>query len=128
MRLLLDTHVVLWAALWPERLPGPASVLLTDPTNQLLFSVVCVWEVAIKRGLNRADFVVDPQQLRDDLLANEYTELPITGQHAVAVASLPLLHRDPFDRMMIAQALVEGVTFLTADPAMADYKAPIRMI
>jgi len=128
MRLLLDTHVVLWSAIWPERLSSEAADLLSQDNNELLFSVINVWEVAIKLGLNRPDFQVDPQRLLQNLLANGYVELPVNGRHAVAVASLPPIHRDPFDRMLIAQCIVEGATLLTADPVLMRYPAPVRLV
>lgn len=127
MRLLLDTHILLWAAIWPERLPAVARAVLEDETNRLLFSAVSIWEVAIKRGLGRSDFRVDPGPLRRGLLDNGYEELPVLGLHAAAVDLLPPLHRDPFDRMLIAQAQVEGTVLLTMDPAVARYPGPIRL-
>jgi PIN domain nuclease of toxin-antitoxin system len=87
-----------------------------------------LWEVAIKRGLGRSDFRVDPRVLRRGLLDNGYDELPITGEHAVALDGLPPIHKDPFHRMLIVQSMVEGITLLTADPLIAQYPAPIRMV
>jgi prevent-host-death family protein len=94
----------------------------------LMFSVASIWEVAIKRGLDRPDFRVDPRLLRRGLMDNFYEELSILGQHTVAVDGLPRLHSDPFDRILIAQAMVEGVTLLTADPMVARYQAPVRLV
>ncbi|HTV78419.1 MAG TPA: type II toxin-antitoxin system VapC family toxin [Steroidobacteraceae bacterium] len=128
MRLLLDTHVLLWAAGRPEQLSRTARLTLDDPRNELLFSAASLWEVAIKRSLGRADFRVDPGPLRRGLLDNGYVELPITGEHAVAVARLPALHKDPFDRLLIAQAIAEDLMLLTADPLLMQYDAPIRKI
>lgn len=128
MRLLLDTHILLWAAFSPMRLPAQARLLLEDDDNTLVFSVASLWEVAIKRGLGREDFRVDPRLLRRGLTDNGYEELPILGQHAAAVDGLPPLHRDPFDRMLVAQALVEGITLLTMDPLVARYPAPVRQL
>ena len=110
MRLLLDTQLLLWAAAAPERLPVAAAALIEDEGNTLLFSAASLWEVAIKAGLGRADFAVDAGVLRRGLVDNGYEELAVTGAHACAVAALPPLHRDPFDRMLVAQALVEGVS------------------
>jgi len=121
MRLLLDTHVLLWAAIWPDRLPPAASHLLDDEKNVPIFSVASIWEIGIKRSLGRPDFRVDPRLLRRGLLDNGYEELPVTGPHAVAVIALPLLHKDPFDRILIAQAITEGVTLVTADATVARY-------
>lgn len=128
MKLLLDTPVLLWAAGLPDRLSRDAQVLLADPQHDLLFSAASLWEVAIKRGLGRADFQVDPRVLRRGLLDNGYLELPIRSEHAVAVDGLPPHHKDPFDRLLVAQALVEGITLLTADPMVALYPGPIRQL
>ncbi len=128
MKLLLDTHLLLWAAGNPDRLPAAARRLLDDLQNELIFSSASLWEVAIKHGLGRGDFRVDARLLRRGLLDNGYGELPITSEHAVALDSLPSIHRDPFDRILIAQSMVEGVTLLTADPLVAQYPAPIRKV
>ncbi len=128
MKLLLDTHLLLWAAGQPKKLPAAARKLLNDQDNELLFSAVSLWEVAIKRGLDRADFQVEARVLRRGLLDNGYAELPMLGEHAVAIDSLPPIHRDPFDRMLVAQATVEGITLLTADPLVAEYPGPIRKV
>jgi PIN domain nuclease of toxin-antitoxin system len=93
-----------------------------------MFSAASLWEVAIKRGLGRSDFRVDPRLLRRGLLDNGYSELPITSEHAVAVDGLPPIHKDPFDRMLVAQAMVEGVALLTADPLVAQYPGPVRRV
>jgi PIN domain nuclease of toxin-antitoxin system len=87
-----------------------------------------LWEVAIKRGLGRSDLGADVRLLRRGLLDNGYTELPITSEHAVSLDSLPPLHKDPFDRILIAQSIVEGITLLTADPIVAQYPVPIRKV
>ena len=126
MKLLLDTHLLLWAAGSPERLPLTARPLLEAPENQLLFSAASLWEIAIKRGLGRADFQVDPRVLRRGLLDNGYVELPITSEHTVSIDSLPPLHKDPFDRILVAQAMVEGIILLTADALIAQYPGPIQ--
>ncbi|WP_397421213.1 type II toxin-antitoxin system VapC family toxin [Phenylobacterium sp.] len=128
MNLLLDTHLLLWAAGAPDRLPAAARDLVEDPGNILIFSVASLWEIAIKRGLGRNDFRVDPRLLRRGLIDNGYVELAITSEHVVAVDSLPPLHRDPFDRLLIAQATAEGVTLLTSDKALAAYPGPIRVV
>ena len=124
MRLLLDTHLLLWAAASPQRLSVRARDLLLDPGHELVFSVASLWEVAIKRSLGRDDFTVDTQLLRRGLLHNGYAELPVLGPHALAVEQLPALHKDPFDRILLAQAQVEGMTLLTADEAVSNYGAP----
>jgi PIN domain nuclease of toxin-antitoxin system len=128
LKLLLDTHLLLWAAGHPSQLSGAARHLLEDPRNELMFSAASLWEVAIKRGLGRDDFQVDPRLLRRGLLDNGYSELPITSEHAVAVDGLPALHKDPFDRILVAQAMVEGIALLTADPLVAQYPGPVRRV
>ncbi len=128
MKLLLDTHLLLWAAGQPERLPKAARRLLDDPKNELLFSAASLWEVAIKSTLGREDFRVDPRLLRRGLLDNGYQELAVTSQHAVSIDSLPLLHKDPFDRLLLAQALSEGITLLTTDAILASYPGTVRKV
>ena len=128
MKLLLDTHLLLWAAGNPDRLPAAARRLLDDLQNELIFSSASLWEVAIKHGLGRGDFRVDARLLRRGLLDNGYGELPITSEHAVALDSLPSIHKDPFHRILVAQSMVEGITLLTADPLVAQYPAPVRKV
>ena len=128
MKLLLDTHLLLWAAGEPERLSKRARTLIGNPSNELLFSAASLWEVAIKRGLGREDFKVDARLLRRGLLDNGYSELPIISDHVVATESLPLIHKDPFDRVLVAQATVEGITLLTIDPLVSQYPGPIRHV
>jgi len=128
MKLLLDTHLLLWAAGRPSLLPGDARTLLVDPGNELLFSSASLWEVAIKRGLGRYDLQVDARLLRRGLLDNGYGELPITSAHVVAIDSLPPIHQDPVDRILVAQATIEGIILLTTDPLVAQYPGPIRKV
>lgn len=128
MILLLDTHVLLWAAGQPDRLSQEAQSMIADPRNQLWFSAASLWEITIKRGLGRQDFRVDPHMLRRGLVENGYTELPITTEHAMATAHLPAIHKDPFDRVLIAQAESEGALLLTTDELVARYPGPIRRV
>jgi PIN domain nuclease of toxin-antitoxin system len=128
MKLLLDTHLLLWAAGTPEKLSPDARALINAPENELFFSPVSLWEVAIKRGLGREDFQVDTRLLRRGLLDNGYSELPIGSEHAVEIENLPTIHRDPFDRMLIAQAMVEGITLFTADSLLTQYSGPIKKV
>ena len=128
MKFLLDTHLLLWAAGQPERLSREARQLIEDQSNELLLSTASLWEVVIKRGLGRDDFEVDPRLLRRGLLDNGYSELSIASGHIVASDTLPLLHKDPFDRVLVAQALVEGITLLTTDAVVAGYSAPVRKV
>jgi PIN domain nuclease of toxin-antitoxin system len=128
MKLLLDTRLLLWAAGHPDRLSAEARTLIDNPENELLFSAASLWEVAIKRGLGRDDFKVDTRLLRRGLLDNGYGELPIVSDHVVAIESLPALHKDPFDRVLVAQATVEGITLLTTDSLVAKYPGPIHSV
>ena len=128
MKLLLDTHLLLWAAGEPDRLPARARALINDRRNELIFSAASLWEIVIKRRLGRDDFRVDPRLLRRGLLDNSYSELPVTSVHAVAVDSLLPIHKDPFDRILVAQAMVEGLALLTVDPVVARYKGPVRKV
>ena len=128
MNLLLDTHVLLWAASEPQRLSAKARNMLLDPANQLVFSAASLWEISIKSSLDRTDFKVDSRRLWRMLLVNGYRELPVTSEHAVAVNELPALHKDPFDRILVAQARVEGLLLLTADKMVAKYGEGVRKI
>lgn len=128
MKLLLDTHVLLWAAGFPDRLSAAARELLENPDNELVFSAASLWEIAIKSGLGRDDFSANARLIRRGLLDNGYIELPIASEHAVEIDALPPIHRDPFDRILIAQAMVEGNTLITADEIVAQYPGPIRKI
>jgi PIN domain nuclease of toxin-antitoxin system len=122
---LLDTHVLLWASSRSSHLSPNIRAALAAVENELLFSAASLWELSIKRGLGRTDFKVDPRVLRRGLLSAGYIELPVTSAHAVAVDLLPPLHKDPFDRMLVAQALAEGVTLVTRDALVAQYPVAI---
>ncbi len=128
MKLLLDTQLLLWAAGQTERLSTTARKLLNNPKHELLFSAASLWEITIKNSLGREDFRVEPRLLRRGLLDNGYTELPITSQHVVSVDTLPPLHKDPFDRLLVSQALCEGITLVTADAHVARYPGPVRRV
>lgn len=128
MKLLLDTHLLLWAAGQPDRLSKTARDLIDAQGSELVFSTVSLWEIVIKRSLGREDFKVDARLLRRGLLDNGYDELPIASEHVVALDTLPPLHKDPFDRVLVAQALVEGIILLTTDEVVACYPAPVRAV
>ncbi len=128
MNLLLDTHVLLWAAGEPERLSAEALALINDENNKLYFSAASICEVVIKNSLQRPDFKVDPHLLRRGLVDNGYLELPISSLHTLNVAHLPSLHKDPFDRILVAQAEAEGCLLLTGDERVAQYDGPIRKV
>lgn len=128
MKLLLDTHLLLWAASEPKKLSRKARARIADTDNDLVFSAASIWEVAIKGALGRADFRVDAGLLYRGLVANGYEEAPVRSVHAMQVAHLPAIHSDPFDRLLIAQARIEGYLLLTADPLVARYGASIDLL
>lgn len=128
MRFLVDTHILLWMTGMSRRLPLAARELIENVENVILFSTVSIWEVAIKTGRGRDEFAIDPRRLRINLLDNNYQELPLLGDHAAMVTSLPDIHKDPFDRILIAQALAEGLTLVTADKTVARYGGLVRLV
>ena len=128
MNLLLDTHLLIWAASMPEHLSSAATKLMEQPEHQLYFSALSLWEITIKLGLGRPDFIVDPSLLHRGLIENGYTELVIKSSHSLALDQLPPIHKDPFDRMLVAQAVFEGMLLLTSDSVVAQYPGPIRLV
>ena len=125
MKLLLDTHILIWAATNAQRISAPTRSLIENPANQPAFSVASLWEMMIKAGDPRNQMPVDAQRLRTGLLANGYAELDIKASHTMALRDLPWLHRDPFDRLLIAQAIAEGMSLLTSDKRMIKYGDPV---
>ncbi len=128
MKLLLDTQMLVWVAAQPELLPKKALRLIADKENELFFSPASLWEIAIKSGLNKPDFSFDARILRRELLDNGYRELAISSLHAVGVSDLPNLHKDPFDRLLLAQAKAEGISLLTSDTILSGYPAPVTFV
>jgi PIN domain nuclease of toxin-antitoxin system len=128
VNLLLDTHLLPWSAIAPDKLPSDARAMVEDRENVVFFSVASLWEVAIRASLNRAGFTVEPHSLRRDLIENDFHELSVTSQHALAITTLPNLHRDPLDRLLIARATVEGLLLLTCDLLIRRYPGPIRAV
>jgi len=128
MNLLLDTHLLLWTAAEPSKLSPQAKALISNKEHRLYFSAASLWEVVIKNGLGRPDFRVDPHLLRRGLVDNGYLELPVTSQHTLAVGHLPDIHKDPFDRILVAQAETEGFLLITSDEQVAQYPGPVRMV
>jgi PIN domain nuclease of toxin-antitoxin system len=128
VRLLLDTHILLWAAGEPGHLTDAARALLEDDAHTVVFSAASLWELTIKRALGRDDLQVEPTVLRRGLVDNGYLELPITADHALRLAALPNHHRDPFDRILLAQALHEGCVLVTSDAQLAAYGGPVRQV
>lgn len=128
MILLVDTHLLLWAAAEPQKLPRKARRLLEDPVSQLWFSSASLWEVAIKHGFGRQDFRVEPRRIRRGLIDNGWRELAVSSEHAVATSNLPPIHKDPFDRMLVAQAQVESIALVTSDEVVARYPGDVRKV
>jgi PIN domain nuclease of toxin-antitoxin system len=127
VKFLLDTHFLIWISIDDRRISRRARTVLNDQANELVFSSASLWEIAIKRT-RRADFGYDPREFRRQLILNGYEELPVHGPHVVSIDALPPIHKDPFDRLLIAQAMVEGITLLTADAMIARYPGPIRKV
>lgn len=123
MKLLIDTHLLLWAA--SGELPQEAMPYFTNEENTLFFSSASIWEVIIKKGLNRSDFQIDPAVFYFGLLNNGYNELEISSRHALMVGDLPALHKDPFDRILIAQAKAEGAVLISSDEIVSHYSPVI---
>jgi PIN domain nuclease of toxin-antitoxin system len=128
MKLLLDTQMLLWAVFWPELLPKKARQAIAGDENRLYFSPASLWEVSVKSAQNKPDFQVNARIMRSQLLGNGYEEITITSLHTVAIGDLPLLHKDPFDRILIAQARTENIRLLTSDAKIAEYPAPIEFV
>jgi len=128
MRLLLDTHILLWAGLRTARVPLLAAKMIDDPDNDLFFSSASIWEIAIKRRLDRNFPIIDARVFRQNLLAHRYLELAINGLHSEHIQELPSLHKEPFDRILVAQALVEGMMLITSDSIVARYPGPIQKL
>ena len=127
MRLLLDTHAFLWWIFDDPRLSPSARTLIADPPAEILFSVVSAWEIAIKSRTGRLDLPVDvPAFIHDQVRRNRFTVLPIELRHALHVHALPERHRDPFDRLLVAQAQVEAVPMLSRDAQLGAYEVELR--
>jgi PIN domain nuclease of toxin-antitoxin system len=122
VRLLLDSQIVLWSLHSPERLSAEAVAAIIDPVNSVDVSVASLWELAIKQSIGKLTVDAD---LRKHLALQSFAELPVLGEHTLVVRDLPMHHRDPFDRLLIAQAMCEGLTIVTADRAFAAYDVPI---
>jgi PIN domain nuclease of toxin-antitoxin system len=126
--ILVDTQLLLWAAFEPDRLSTQAAKILQSRESPLVFSLVTLWEVALKTSLGRPDFSVDPGLLHRALLAEGFVELPITAPHLIRVATLPWVHRDPFDRLLVAQAMEDGLSLLTADATLKRYGRFVKLV
>jgi PIN domain nuclease of toxin-antitoxin system len=128
MRLLLDTHVLLWSVAASRKLSKSMRRLIESPTNEISFSAASLWEIAVKLGLRRSDFDVDPVAFADALGEMGFEELPVRAAHALHLLELPALHKDPFDRILVAQSRVEGMLLVTNDGALAGYGPSVRVV
>ena len=128
MRVLLDTHVLLWALITPKRLGKDARAAIESPDNDILFSAASIWEIAIKSALKRSDFRIAPEAIAAAAVESGFTELPVKSAAAIQVAKLPDHHRDPFDRLLIAQAMTEPATLYTVDTQFEVYSELVRRI
>ena len=128
MKLLLDTHLLIWTAGNVRKLSKTARAMIEDRDNEIAFSAVSIWEIAIKYALEKPEFNVDPYIVRRGCLDNGMSELAMTSEHGIIVATLPHIHKDPFDRLLVAQAMAEGVTLLTADKTIGQYRGPVRLV
>jgi len=125
---LLDTHVLLWALDAPQRLPRDIAVQIESPETTVYFSAASIWEIAIKTALGKVDFKYSPEEIAQAARATGFADLPVSAAHAAKVAQLPPHHRDPFDRLLVAQALLMPAQLLTADSALVPYSELVRLI
>jgi PIN domain nuclease of toxin-antitoxin system len=128
VRILLDTHVLLWSLIEPDRLAESFRQALENPDDEILFSAASIWEISIKSGLGRADFKVAPAEIFNAALETGFVELPVRSAAALRVASLPHHHRDPFDRLLVAQALTEPAVLYTADASLTAYSDLVILV
>ena len=128
MRVLLDTHVLLWALAEPRRLDRETRAAIESGETEVLFSAASIWEIAIKSVLGRSDFAFDADEIARAALDTGFTEVAVHWDAAALVARLPLLHRDPFDRVLVAQAIVEPATLYTADEQLVPYSDLVRRV
>ena len=128
MRVLLDTHVLLWALGEPRRLDAETRSTIESSDTEVLFSAASIWEIAVKSGLGRTGFAFDPAEIARAALDTGFTELTVRSNAAALVGRLPLLHRDPFDRLLVAQAIVERAILYTADKQLVPYSDAVRVV
>jgi len=128
MKLLLDSHILVWMAAMTARLPEEARLLIEEPANNIFFSSVSIWELTVKHTIDKDDIPVHPSVLYRALIENDLKEIQVTGMHGLGVGSLPMIHKDPFDRLLVAQCISEGMILLTSDKMLARYDAPIRLV
>jgi PIN domain nuclease of toxin-antitoxin system len=125
---LLDTHILIWAAISPHKISPELASLLSDPSNHLYFSSASIWEISIKESLGKRDFHVSSNKLHDGLVENGYNEIKVSALHAMGVIKLPFIHRDPFDRILVATAIWENMPLLTNDSTLSPYHSLVRVL
>lgn len=128
MRLLLDTQILLRVIYQPGRIPAEVAAMLVDPANSIQFSAVSIAEIAIKASLGRADFPFQPQEVSEAAQATGFGELSLTARHARHLGTMPWHHRDPFDRLLIAQSVEDGLRFLTTDKTLGAYSDLVSVV
>jgi len=128
MRLLLDTHILIWALGEPKRLPKEVRAALESPANEVLFSAASIWEIAIKAQIGRVNFDVSPAEITQAALDSGFVELSVRAEHGAMVSGLPLHHRDPFDRLLVAQAMAEPCRLITADAILGNYSELVTVV
>ncbi len=128
MKILLDTNILIWVTASPEKVPENILHQIQDTKNTIFFSAASIWEIAIKHTFGKPDFFFNPLIIHQALVENNYTELPITSNHAIAIQHLQKIHKDPFDRMLIAQAIAENMLLMTADQTIVKYPAPVLFV
>ena len=128
MNFLLDTHILIWAAIAPHKISPELTSLLSDPSNHLYFSSASIWEISIKESLGKRDFKVSSKKLYDGLIENGYKELKVSALHTMEVIKLPFIHRDPFDRILVATAIWENIPLLTNDSTLSPYHSLVRVM
>ena len=128
MNFLLDTHILIWAAISPHKISSELASLLSDPSNHLYFSSASIWEISIKESLEKSDFKVSSKKLYDGLIENGYKEIKVSALHAMEVIKLPFIHRDPFDRILVATAIWENMSMLTNDSKLSPYHSLVRVL
>ena len=128
MNFLLDTHILIWAAISPHKISSELASLLSDPSNHLYFSSASIWEISVKKSLGKRDFKISSKKLHDGLIENGYRELKVSALHAMEVIKLPFIHRDPFDRILVASAIWENMPLLTNDSTLSPYHSLVRVM
>ena len=128
MNFLLDTHILIWVAISPHKISSELPILLSDPSNHSYFSSASIWEISIKESLGKKDFKFSSKKLYDGLIENGYKELKVSALHAMEVIKLPFIHRDPFDRVLVATAIWENMPLLTNDSKLSPYHSLVRVL